>query len=229
MRRLIWLALMACGSSSGTKQTSEPRVGCDGCSSTSGGPVSTFSKAQFDSSWQGECWRSTGDCGGPIPTPGTPPGCGEETFRCHAVDHEVQIRCENDACSIAKPSARADSPGVQTSDLVFTKPGNTSITVMFVPERGNARSERMQADVRRPDRAIAHCLGGDVLVTLYAGDVELGGQHSDLVVTMPDGTPCTRAAAGPRDPNRFRCPDTPASLHVKAPDAELDATMLECS
>src|SRR5262245_29076493 len=143
MTRWLSIALVGCAATSGTSEPSEPRLACAACYESQG-PMSTFSKVEVDSSWQGKCWESNGECGGPLPTPGTPSTCQERTWRCKAVDHDIELRCENDGCRVAKPRTSPGSPGVRSSDLVFTKPGFIWITATFDPKHGKTRSERVQ-------------------------------------------------------------------------------------
>jgi hypothetical protein len=162
-----------------------------------------------------------------MPTPGTPSSCDERTFRCKAVEHTVEVRCENDSCRVADARTSPSAPGVRSSALVFTKPGFMWITATFDPAKGKARTERVQVDVRKPDRVVAQCSAKDISLALYAGDVELRGEHAQLAVTLPDGTKCERLAIESGQ-NAYRCPSQPTTVHVAAPDFEVD-TAAGCS
>jgi hypothetical protein len=184
MRTATWLWLLAltagCGTKSG-KTSSVARLTCVDCSS---GTIATNTKLVFSTSWQADCWESTG---GGLFSVSSDSGQHETHAPCDQVDHVPSLACVGGECKITPlPQARVDS-NERSFEVVVVTPGEYEVRAELARDRKKPASLSYKLAVARPTRLETTCDSRNGLAGIWATLSHDGGTFS-MAASVPTMT-----------------------------------------
>lgn len=154
MRALLCVIafLIACGGTRSGATEALPLLKCRTCPDA---VIATHSALRFSTSWEAECWESTG--GGMFPVTSD---SGQHDYQepCNPVEHTPVLTCVGGECKITPLPDRSEKSNVRSFEIVVVTPGDVELRADLIRPSGKRKSLTRRLHVVRPSQLELACV-----------------------------------------------------------------------